>query len=178
MTHVRESVEQALLVAASDRPNTAAASLRSTLRPTSKQNRRLVDYTKCRGDGTSRRNRRSSCYANLVSNPDREFQQQENNSKVLGMPTCRALESTLFDMMVSPSPSSSVGEGEPHREQPEERVDFFLKITPKQYRKVNRVSSLDMVINRRARMDGAINSRKQYSPERRTLSSPPTLLHC
>lgn len=99
-----------------------------------KSNRRLVDYTKYRSDGT-----KSSMPQNtLMSVNDNE---QPKKAHALGMPACLALEASLSAMMLSAEDASQKEE--------EDRIDFYLKVSPKSRRKATRVSTLDTAVDRK-----------------------------
>lgn len=98
--------------------------------------RRLVDYTKTRGAGsTSSLNDAVSKHLDAVSH-------KHNN--VIGMPTFRAMEAALVDRQLASTVSRS-----PSPANREERVEFLLKVSPKSQRKPTRISSLDIAVNRR-----------------------------
>jgi hypothetical protein len=101
--------------------------------------RRLVDYTKCRRDGTPSSNTTSSNIMDGTSSSDSTKQDIR-----LGLPTCRALETSLASMMLTKPIQIPQDE-----EQDDDRIDFFLKIVPKSQRKSSRVSTLDRADSRR-----------------------------
>lgn len=91
--------------------------------------RKLVDYTKCRGVGETNDHVALSIPSFTRSVP----------STPEGMPTCRSLDATLFDLILQNIPQHE-------KDQSEERIDFLLKVEHKSVRqKSMRVSSLDVV---------------------------------
>lgn len=109
--------------------------------------RRLVDYTQCRSDGTSS----TAANAGHKAISTNDYFLKAKLIPALGLPSCRALDASLADLMAVPE----------EKTEDEERIDFFLKVAPKsQRRQSRRVSTLDTVGGRRVVMERIASSRR------------------
>jgi hypothetical protein len=110
----------------------------------------------------------------------RETEPSSKKVHALGVPACAALEASFVAMLLSEE-STKVST---QKEEEEERIEFYLKVSPKSLRKTTRVSTLDRLVNRKGgSLDKIKSSRslQQYrskSPTRakglvcRSLSTP------
>lgn len=90
--------------------------------------RRLVDYTQCRRDGTRSR-------ALNMQNPTTRSPKKDDS---LAMPTCRSLDASITNLLDAIDVTNNESKDS-------ERIDFYLKVTPKNQRRNPRVSTLDTI---------------------------------
>jgi hypothetical protein len=130
MQHEMKS-HQCLLIASTLPQHEIAAT------PDFNRRRRLVDYTKCRSDGT----KSPMAQKKLLADRDKE---PPKKPLALGIPAFLALDASLAAMLLSEGSAEVTSQ-----KREEERIDFYLKVLPKSVRKSTRVSTLDRVVDRK-----------------------------
>jgi hypothetical protein len=123
--------------------------------------RRLVDYTKCRRDGTTPSN------VNATSPPSAVYPKKDAR---LGLPTCHALDTSLASMILASRPIQMLQDK--NKKKDDDRIDFFLKIVPKSQRKASRISTLDRADHRKVVLLRTIRS---LSSSSRSVDSDTTI---
>jgi hypothetical protein len=117
------SSEQCLKVS-SDQTDTLSQCIIPPKVPNGK--RRLLDYTKYRSDGTQAPPRNGMLDDDVNPRPS-----------IKGLPACTSLDASLHTVLSSADSNT------------DERIDFFLKISPQSARRSSRVSTLDTVYKHR-----------------------------